>query len=371
MAIDWLDQRREDKVRVTMVSPTDFGSAYGELEGVDLSGSSLNCAYYSDTRSGGRIRVAGGGWVRGSALRVTHEVPAAGYRRELGTWYVTADPATRGADGTWGQELTLQSPLWALSRHVEGRPWTVAKGASALSAMRDMLRRCGRPCDLGGARDLRAGSTLSLDESASYLRRLFELAKASGNRVDLDGLGRVTVRPYVVPAQRVPSMRIDVDASRGVVHEGVTRESTWLSMPSQSVVACKWAEPQGSGRDRKSVERVITARADARGHASPAARGYTVTDYHSEPDMQPRTQARAERLARQYLARASAERVEWRLTCQYLPLWEGDVVRLNVTDGPAEYRGLRKCLVKSVELRLDTMQMGLTLKETGSPDEED
>lgn len=371
MSIDWLDQRREDAVTALMVSPTNFGQVYGELDGLDLSGSSLNCAYYSDTRSGGRLRVVGDGWVRGSAIRVVHSVPAAGYRRELGTWYVTADPATRGRDGTWGCDLTLQSPLWALSKDVSGRPWTLAKGASYLSAMRDMLRACGRSYDVAGARDARAGSALSLDESASYLKRLHSLAKASGNRVDLDGQGRVTVRPYVVPAKRVPSLRIDVDASRGVVHEGVTREDTWLSMPSRAVVACKWTESTGGGGSRQSVDRVITAYADAKGHASPGARGYRMSELHSEPEMQPRTQARAEQLARQYLAKASAERVEWRLTCQYLPLWEGDVVRLNVTDGPAEYRGRRKCLVKSVELRLDTMQMGLTLKETGSPDEED
>ena len=46
------------------------------------------------------------------------------------------------------------------------------------------------------------------------------------------------------------------------------------------------------------------------------------------------------------------------------------MVSLVVPDGEERYRGARKCLVKSVDLALDTMQMKLTLKETASGDEE-
>ena len=43
--IDWLDQRRGDIVTVSMVSPTNLEDTYGELEGIDLSRSSLSAGY--------------------------------------------------------------------------------------------------------------------------------------------------------------------------------------------------------------------------------------------------------------------------------------------------------------------------------------
>ena len=65
MDLDWKDLTRKDELKFLMVSPTNLGDIYGELDGVDLSGSSLEGAYYSDTRTSGTISVRRwmGSWI--------------------------------------------------------------------------------------------------------------------------------------------------------------------------------------------------------------------------------------------------------------------------------------------------------------------
>ena len=83
--MDWADQRIEKRVTFEMVSQTNLDDSWGLLEGVDLSSSSIEGAYYTDTRTSGKVRVVGEGWRRGSFIRPILEVPSEGIRRELGT----------------------------------------------------------------------------------------------------------------------------------------------------------------------------------------------------------------------------------------------------------------------------------------------
>ena len=80
--------------------------------------------------------------------------------------------------------------------------------------------------------------------------------------------------------------------------------------------------------------------------------------------MSPKTEARANELAKKYLDNDQHESREWTVNLGlYLPVTEGNVIRLDVHDGP--YKGEHKMLVKSTELNLKDMSMGLTLKELG------
>ncbi|MBQ6649804.1 MAG: hypothetical protein IJM67_00975, partial [Atopobiaceae bacterium] len=138
----------------------------------------------------------------------------------------------------------------------------------------------------------------------------------------------------------------------------------WLQMPNVAAVQYTY---NANGKQR---EIVASASVSASAHQSQSARGYTVTDLHQLTEMSPATAARAQQLAAQYLANDATEHVEWSLTTTYLPISAGDVVELVVHDGLADYRGRRKCLVKTCELDLGDMTMALTLKETASGDEE-
>lgn len=364
MAIDWKDQTRKDRLTFQMVSPTNVNQVYGNLTGVDLSGSSLSAGYYTDTRTSGKLRVVGGNWRRGSKIRVVHEVPAWGYKNEIGTYIVTDDSTTK-ENGVWVTELTLQSMLFGLSKDKHVKPWTIAKNARALKAMEQSLKAGGvQYRKLSGVLDTTYKSAKVIGSGTTRLAALYDLAGAAKDRLDVDGHGYVTIEKYVRPGAKAAKFSIDLADSRGVVQDGVERSTDWLQLPSITAVSYKYTDKQGN----KSVQKEITgtARVSSSLHQSYSNRGYNVVDFRSLSKMDPQTTARANELAKQYLKDESRELVEWTINTTYLPLWIGDVVTLVVRDGDKAYQGNRKCLVKAIDLELEHMTMKLTLKETAA-----
>lgn len=392
--VDWADQTRKDVLTFQMVSPTNIDQVYGELEGVELSGSSLTAAYYTDTRTSGRLVVHDGNWVRGSMIRVIHSVPEWWYRKEIGTYIVTDDGATR-EKGHWTYELTLHSRLFGLSTDKHARPWTIAKNASALKAIRQTLKASGTPYKEKSPKDKKYKDAVVVESGTTRLKALFDICEVAGNRLDVDTHGRVTISPMVKPSSKTAVWRIDLKDSRGIATDNLSRTTDWLQMADVVAVSHKFSdkvqEPDGYYKTNgtksdgtpykkgdpkykeKSVEREVTgiAKVSASTHQAHAKRGYSVVNFISVSEMSPKTAAQAQKLAQQYLKDDQHELVEWELTTMYRPVWEGDVVELVVHDGLKAYQGVRKCFVKSLDLNLKDMTMRLTLKETASGDKGD
>lgn len=362
--IDWTDLTRRGELTVTMVNPTNLDVTMGELDGVDLSGSSISYGYYADTRVTGKLLVVGDGWQRGSWLRIGYRIPEWDWSTELGTFIVTNDSASR-ENGAWTYELDLQSALYGLSTDLLVRPWAIARNAMVLTAIRQCVTGGGGSIVTDGATDCQMKSAKVVETGTSRLSALYALAEIANDRIDVDGHGRVTVSPYVAPANRAASLTIDLADRRGVAMDGITRTTDWLQMPT--VAAIHYTYDAGGKQQEINASATVAATA----HQSYANRGYTVTDMHQVDEMAPATAARAQQLAEQFLANDAIEHVEWGVTTTYLPIKAGDVVELIVHDGMTDYRGNRKCLVKTCELDLATMEMKLTLKETASGDEED
>lgn len=362
--MDWLDQRREDRIDVYMVPQTNLDDSYGQLEGVELGASSIECGYYTDSRTNGKLVVHGDGWIRGSFLRIVHSVPAWGWTRELGT-YLVSDESTSYSFGEWSKSLMLHSMLYALGTDLAPSPLTLGSGAYRNTAIEQILKTCNRPRISSGAVDMRFSDTSVLESGRSRLEHLYALCDMEPkNRLDVDGHGRIVYPKYVAPSSKSSSFELNLSDPRGIVEDGIEVSSGFASMPNRVAVVYRYSDSSGS----ETVQREIGAYADSTGALSPAARGYTVTDFRVLDELSPQTQKHAQELADSYLA-DTREKIEWRLKCRYLPIWEGDVVDLVVQGG--DYPGRRKCLVKSLALDLGTMHMDLTLKETASGDEED
>lgn len=370
--VDWADQTRRDVLTFQMVSPTNIEQVYGELDGVDLSGSSLTAAYYTDTRTSGRLKVVGGNWKRGSMIRVIHAVPEWDYKAELGTYIVTDDGATR-EHGEWTYELTLNSRLFGLSVDKHTRPWTISAKASALKAAQQSLKDSGTPYRLVSAKDKKYKSAVVVESGTTRLKALFDICEVAGDRLDVDAHGRVTISPRVSPSSKTPKWRIDLADTRGIAVDGLSRSTDWLQMADIVAVSHKYTEQVKKGRKTESVQREINgiARVSSNTHQAHGKRGYSVVNFISLSEMSPKTAAQAQKIAQQHLKQEQRELVEWELTTMYRPIWEGDVVELVVHDGLKEYQGVRKCLVKSLDLNLKDMTMKLTLKETASGDKGD
>lgn len=360
---DWRDVTRTDRIIIQQVNPANIDAVMGELDGVDLGGSSLTAAYYTDTRTSGMIRVIGEGWQRGSFLRVIHQIPEWNYSNELGTYLVTNDARTR-TNGEWAYDLTLQSLLFGLSTDKLVRPWAISSNAMMLKAAAQCLDAAGYKYDLSGASDYRFKGARIIETGTDRLSALYALCQTANDRLDIDGHGRVTMRKYVSPSSRVPVFRIDLQDARGVALDGLSGTTDYLEIPN-AVGVCYTYNANGKQRE---INASATVSSDSP-HAH-SVRGYTVTDFRALNDMTPATAAQAQRLARQYLNNDSVEHVEWQLDTIYLPIWEGDVVDLVISDGDAAYTGVRRCLVKNAEVSLADMSMRLTLKETASGDDE-
>lgn len=371
-AYDWRDLTRQGKFTFQCVSPSNLNDVYGELEGVDLSSSSLEWAYYTDTRTSGQLSIIGDGWVRGSYIRAIYEIPEWGFSTVLGTYIVTSDDSSR-ANGAWHYDVQLQSTLYGLSTDKLVRPRTIATNASALSAIKTIVSEAQYYQGVySGAKDVKVKTPQVLETGTTRLAALYSLCTLTSNRLDVDPRGRVTVSPYVLPSAKVPKYRIDLTDPRGIAHDDLSRSTNWHEMVDTVAVSFKYSESVKKGDKTESVQREINAYAkvSANLHQAHQKRGYTITDFRSLSELSPQTQAQAQKLANQYLKEQAAELVEWELTTEYLPLTEGDVVELVVPDGMAQYRGVRKCLVKNVTLNMFPLQMQLTLKETASGDTE-
>lgn len=365
-SMDWKDLRRQGELHFYMVSPQNIDHVLGELEGVDLNGSSLTSAYYTDTRGNGTLKVVGDSWIPGSFVRVVYQIPEWDWQRELGTYIVTSDKANR-KNGIWTTTLTLATMLQTLAEDITGDFWTIAEGASVKNSLKQIMEARGAKYLDKGANDITATSTLTLDPGCSQLEKLYALAEVSGNRLDVNGHGVITMSKYVLPARKMPIFEISLDDPRGLSQDDLERESDWLTIPNRAAVSYKWTETV----DNKSVEHHISAYVDLPNSSkySIPSRGYVVTDFKQLNELEPKTYARASEIARQNLESKKVLN-EWTLTMQYLPIWEGDTVDLIVKDGQEQFRGTRHCLVKSLDLDLGDMTMQLVLKETASGDEE-
>lgn len=367
-SIDWSSDealRARHELRFMMVPPNDLGGSLGELEGVDLSKSSITEGYYTDIRQAGRITVVDGNWVRQSMVRVIHEVPELDFSEELATFLVVGDDSSY-ENGVLTVELECKSRLYGLSTRKAATPLTVAKGGKALAAMKSIFNRNAYPYRNVSAKDKTYSSATVFETGKSDLERLYALCTDADDRLDVDGHGTVTVTGYQAPSARAASFEVRFD-ERGMSEGAVTRSSDYLEQPTECHVVYTYNETV----DGESVQREVHGSAINSGRTGLASRGYVVSDLQTVNDLSPATAKRARELARQRLKRLNVEAVEWKLTCAYLPIHEGDVgnlVGLTDVDG---YAGTRKVLVKSLDLDLGTMTLSLTLKSANSNDTED
>lgn len=356
--MDWADRRRTDRIIVQRVNPANLDAPMGELDGVVLSGSSIEAAYYSDTRVSARLNIRGAAWTPGEYVRIIHQVPEHGYAKELGTFIVT-DRSGERSRGQWESPLNLQSMLYGLSLDALPRPWTVAANAMASKAMAQIMAQSVHSY-LDSARDYKLKSPRVIDAGTTRLAAMFALAQLRGARLDVDGHGRITAEDYVAPRSKAPAWRLELGGPRGIVEDGVSFSSNLLEIADTVAVSYQYS---ANGRDRR-IDATAKAGPDSPVYAE--ARGYRVVDFRDLSEMTPATAARAAELAASYLEADSAERIEWEIKCAYVPVWPGDVVEIAVPDGP--YPGVRKALVKSAGIDLDKMSMSLTLKETNGED---
>jgi len=346
--MDYFDQKLARSVEVLMVDPHNLDAVMGSLEGVDLSGSSVSAAYYTDTRTSAKLAVVGDGWIPGSLLRIVAHI--GDESRTLGTYWVYDDDAKRNGS-TWEYDYKLQSALYRISQDRGVGPWIIKGGVTAMKAAAQDLDWAGADYTIAG-NDAIINEPIVFEGGKNRLEHIMALCTMADNRVDVEPDGTIAIGAYKEPAEQEPSLTLDLNDPRGVVQDGITRASDRYSMANRIVVSFT------SNEGAEQTE--IVGYADVSGNLSPKNSGRIITDYRVVDSLNPPTTATAFDLAKKY-ADMQRPAIEWDLETAYLPIWEGDIIALIVHDGA--YTGRRKCLVKNVDINLSDLSMSLKLKE--------
>lgn len=339
--IDWSDPARRDEIRFQMVDPNDIDTVYGDLTDVQLGSSSITYGYYTDTRySSGISFLKSNNYVENAWVRIIHDVPGEGYSNELGTFIPSSPSEAR--KGAVIVTLDLQSPLWGLKDDMLTAKFSIGKNTSLLKAMKRIMDDSNRPYLLNNPNDTAAADAIVYDVGETKLKILHDLADQSGNRIDIDGHGRLIIEPVPDHANITPQWTLDYDDPRSMIIEGSLKmESEIVDLPSRAIV----------------VNGNYIGYADLPDGVSYSAhqRGYVKAEKYEDKTAD--SGAKATASARRYLDTAT-KAVVWSMDAMYFPCKCGDNVNF-ILDGEKHM-----CMIQSIDpLDLKTMTMGLTLRE--------
>ena len=341
MSIEWRDSARRDVIRFQMIDPNNLDIVFGDLTDVQLGSSELTYGYYTDTRySCGISFLKSNNYVENAWVRIIHDVPAAGYSNELGTFVPTSP--SESWQGAVVVTLDLQSPLWAIKDDLLTAKFSIAKKTSIMSAVKRVLENCNRPYVLANPNDVTTEEPIVYDVGESYLTILHDLCAQSGNRADIDGHGQIVIEPLKDHASMTPSWTLDADDPRGMIIQGTIRmESEITDLPSRIIVV--------------NGNAIGVADLPDGGRYSAHQRGYVKAE--KIDDKTATNASKANAAAMKYLDSASMA-VVWSMDTLYFPAHTGENVTF-ILDGEKHI-----CMIQGIDpVRLDTMTMGLTLRE--------
>ncbi len=336
---------RDDRLTFELVSPGNLEEVLGELHGVERASSSLTFALESETRMIGNLALKDSNYIDGAMVRIVHEVPAWGYRRELATMFPSGyAPAI--SQGVSTGTLDLASPLAALRD--DRWPWDfgIPAGRQARAVLEYVLQRAQIAYRFDpGCPAYAYGETNVYAIGDSVLETASEVAAHMGCELCPDGHGTVVVRPALAKGRSAPEHEVSGDDAMGAVEASDGTYST----PNRVVVRNKTAG---------GVEVAAYADAPVTAPSSLPRLGRRITEVIDMPDLSPATGEAARMEAQRVIdAYASAKR-RHTLKCSYRPLREGDAVRLRAGGVDAA------CQVLTVELSLAPgLPMTLTLEE--------
>ena len=357
----WDEVDHEWILDVTVVSQHDLSATISVLDGVDPSGCSVDEGYRTDTRASARVTTVvpegeSDGYVVDARLRITLSVPSRGWSRELFTGYVT-NVQEDVEDGSVTRVYELDSTLFGIAKDLI--PWqvTCAAGASMLDAVRSLLDMARMPHSLDGAVDRRFGSAVCYERGDALLHMCYDLT-GSTDRIDVDGHGRITVRPYKAPSQRAATRLIDDSDPTTLSIGAARRTSNAFERPGRGIVTASKSE---QGPDGKSKSVTIAGWYDSppESETSSARRGYTIAAKRGyEGASEHPTQDELNTEARQFWRDSQNIGAEWRRDVLYQDLHEGDVVNFT-----PHGRETVKCIVATCKTDFGDMTQSLTLEE--------
>lgn len=368
MSYDWFDLNRTDIWEFSMVAPQALDQSYGLLDGVLLDTVEITAGYYTDSRTSASLSFVGlDSYIPYSFIRIIHKIPEWSYEKEIGTYIVKSKPSSF-KNGEWRTKLTLGSQLDKVAMRHGAEPWTLSSGARVVRAIEEMMNKCAFAWVNNSMKDYQIKETYVYETGSTFLERFYDLCSISDNRLDVNGHGELVIEPYISPKSKPAMYRLDLEDPHGIILGDVDFESDYLNTPNRCIVAYRFTYEENN----ETYEAEMRAMADiTSGAHTIAALGYVISDFYEISDSENITYQTIQNTARTRLALLQEELIEWTITCKYIPVWEGDIIALNIPSAPDGYNGVRQCLVKNVNIHPSNMTIDLTLKDLAGREYED
>lgn len=356
--MDWTKTGYSYDVIVGVVHQTNVDNLLGVLSGVQLNGLKITDNYYSDSRVQAKVVTvvkdgSSDGYIKNARLRITLVIPDRDWSQALFTGYVTDIQETH-EHGYVKRTYTLDSTMWGLLNHKIYKNITIANNAKLIATFSSILKTYTKmQYATTGALDhvFKFKNPMIYEVGTSLSSVLFELT-SSYDRMDVDGIGRITLKKYTAPSKATASRTIDVDDPRGLVYGAVNKTTNAYEKPGMVVVTANVTQ--------NNKQKTISARYEApsTNETSLAQRGWLlvkVDSYNGTKD-NPTTSDLAS-VASSKWKEAQTNGNEWTLTSVYANYKAGEVVNLIVNNKAI------KCLIKTVTTSFENMTQDLTLKE--------
>ena len=347
MSIDWKNQRRKDKISAVMVDPHNLDSTRGELENLILEGSSISYSYDADTRVTAKLKTFGSNYIPGSWIRIIHSVGNE-YKNELGTFVLQNNPGYTYENNQTIYEYTLQSVLWGLSNDYTSSHFSIGEGAYSLAVFDKICSICEKTgVHNPGTRNYRYNNSKVYPIGDSYLSFLFDICDSSNNRLDVDGHGRITISPYIVPSEISPAWEVDsLDENTLLISDAIDFSSSSENVPGRAIVIYTNGDAEMSA----------TADVPMSSQFSFEQRGYTIAKTYQINDLENPTKTQLSKMAENYLNESQMIN-EINPSFLYFPCKCGETINLTIDHKQ------KKWMIYSVDLDLETMHINTTLKE--------
>lgn len=335
----WLDASQEHTFTVEMIDPWNLEKSRGELRGI--TSASVTYGYDSDTKVSASLETYDDNYKKGSWLRFKVD------GTEIGTFGVQSKTVKENEERSY----SLQSVLWMLQNDLAYQLYTVRANCKASQAIKTICKVVRKSVVFNpGHGDYMYKKAVAWSRTDSYLSILKDLCSISSNQLGVDPHGRITISRYVPPKNKTARYSLDTSITRGVVlSPGFSDDDQYGDIVNRTVVV-------SSGNNDE---------ADIVGYFDHTeisnTRGWVKTEVHQVSDMSPRTQKRAEQLAKQYSAEDSDTGVTRDVSTIYFPLNAGDIVTWD-----NDWWLGRKYLVQTIDCDFLNWTMKLTLKEVST-----
>lgn len=358
--IDWdANPVRSWRFRFDLVQPLDMTKVIGQLEGVDISSVTITEDWDSDTQVQAKLTFYGDGgdsYDRNAFVRIVAMLADGSYEEPLGT-FIPRNDAVSVDNSVRKTTLTLESVIYGISREHMVNGLTIAQGASAQGAWRNIFNKLKRQYkELSGYYNKTYSAAQFIERGTTYLDALYQLMDDSNNRLSVDGNGYVCVQ-YRRQARYADST-FTVDAASSNVLNGVSRSSNELSRASGIVaIANKTVD-----KEDKAISALLTTTGRSRSKI-----GYMETSKQSYSDLEPFTLDNLRAEAQQDMMQEASESLEWSFDMLFNPAVKIGAIGTYIgLDDLSEYTGSHKVICTARDIKLSDMTCSITLKSAYS-----